>query len=259
MTYGVYFAPISHPAPPAFPTFPQFAPFPHVAPAAPRLAGPPPASVYPQLIHLPFLGAPKAKPVTKPAPRDPLTKYTTAQMRKLALKPSRQFRIPVPFILALAKRESGFKPFGPPSTAGAEGLMQILPNTGRFIAKFLGQPPKRALLPDWQDPAWNVRAGTFYYSVQLKRFKDWRDALVAYVAGPARAEEIGGYNGANAKIRSYVDDIGRGFVAYGGNPAWLKKNTRAAALVKRETNEMDDLVLFGAIAAAALVLGMAFA
>jgi soluble lytic murein transglycosylase-like protein len=69
------------------------------------------------------------------------------------------------------------------SPAGAHGLMQLMPRTGREVARELG----RHYLPF--DPEFNIHAGTYYFAQLLRRF-DWnlRLALAAYNSGPATVE-----------------------------------------------------------------------
>ena len=71
------------------------------------------------------------------------------------------------------------------SSVGAQGLMQIMPNTGRWIAKKLGQGEFKT--EDLHDMKTNIRFGTFY----LKSVSDDLDgsqamASAAYNAGPNR-------------------------------------------------------------------------
>jgi len=72
------------------------------------------------------------------------------------------------------------------SPVGAIGLMQIMPETGSWIAEQLGVDefdPIRLV-----DPEINLRFGTWYLASLLARFGTPRVALAAYNAGPSRAE-----------------------------------------------------------------------
>lgn len=67
------------------------------------------------------------------------------------------------------------------SPAGARGLAQLMPATGR------------ALGVDWRDPLANLEGGARYLRQQLDRFGgDVEKALAAYNAGPGRVERAGG-------------------------------------------------------------------
>ena len=84
-------------------------------------------------------------------------------------------------IRAVMRQESAFRPCAV-STAGAMGLMQIMPAT----AETLG-------LEDAFSPGENVEAGARYLKLLLDRYHgDRRLALGAYNAGPNRVDNAGG-------------------------------------------------------------------
>ena len=89
-------------------------------------------------------------------------------------------------VLATIRMESAFRP-GARSSAGALGLMQVMPATGRRIAKAAGVrvSGRRTLL----NPEKNILLGTAYLRHLLDRLHG-HPALVsaAYNAGPHRAE-----------------------------------------------------------------------
>lgn len=70
------------------------------------------------------------------------------------------------------------------SAANAYGLMQIIPDTGRTVARMIGlRPFSTASLTD---PEVNVRIGTQYFKDLLARFGGAHFALAGYNAGPHR-------------------------------------------------------------------------
>jgi len=88
------------------------------------------------------------------------------------------------FVAGLIRQESLFQP-AIRSHAGATGLMQIMPATGRGLAREMGIRGFQTVL--LEEPETNVAMGTRYIAQQLRRF-DGRaeDALAAYNAGASR-------------------------------------------------------------------------
>jgi len=74
------------------------------------------------------------------------------------------------------------------SPVGARGLMQIMPETGRQIARKLNEPWQSA--SSLFDPDTNIKYGTFYYKQMLNRFNgNFALAAAAYNAGPNRVDK----------------------------------------------------------------------
>jgi soluble lytic murein transglycosylase len=89
-----------------------------------------------------------------------------------------------PFIVAaLAAQESTFDP-QIRSSANAVGLMQIIPPTGRRLARRVGMRnfTERAL----ENPEINARLGTRYFGDMVKEFGGYHYALAGYNAGEHR-------------------------------------------------------------------------
>lgn len=88
-------------------------------------------------------------------------------------------------MLAVIRAESRFDAFAV-SPAGALGLMQIMPETGREFADRVGVV--------WRgsgtlfDPVANVKIGSAYLRFLHERYGSWPRALAAYNWGPARIE-----------------------------------------------------------------------
>jgi len=88
-------------------------------------------------------------------------------------------------VAAVILQESSFDP-GALSRAGARGLMQVMPATGRTIARAKGQRYKRAAL---YDPDTSLDFGTHYLRQMSDRFDgDVEKVLAAYNAGPHRVD-----------------------------------------------------------------------
>jgi len=89
--------------------------------------------------------------------------------------------LPPALVAAVIDRESGFDPDAR-SAPGAVGLMQVMPETARWIAT---RPEAPAAPPDrLDDPAVNIAYGTWYLRYLSARFPGDRvAALAAYNAG----------------------------------------------------------------------------
>jgi len=87
-------------------------------------------------------------------------------------------------VAAVIQQESTFDPSAV-SGAGAHGLMQLLPSTGRGLARGVGI--KRLQVKQLHDPAIGLRLGTIYLREMIDRFGGKVErALAAYNAGPHR-------------------------------------------------------------------------
>ncbi len=90
-------------------------------------------------------------------------------------------------VYAVARQESRFQ-INAVSSAGARGLMQLMPGTARDTAKKLGVAYSPAQLTS--DPIYNARLGTHYLDAQLETFGGSLIlAAAAYNAGPGNANK----------------------------------------------------------------------
>lgn len=88
-------------------------------------------------------------------------------------------------LFALVYQESLFESFST-SYAQAQGLMQVIPATGSWIAQQLNWPDYQN--QDLYRPYISITFGTYYLAVQRDRFDgDLYAALAAYNAGPGRS------------------------------------------------------------------------
>jgi soluble lytic murein transglycosylase len=96
-------------------------------------------------------------------------------------------------VVALIREESGFGE-RVVSSAGAVGLMQLLPKTVDQMVKASGESRG---FPNLDSPAANIGLGTRYLAKMLEEFKgNWAMALAAYNAGPHQVRrwlELWGY------------------------------------------------------------------
>ncbi len=92
-----------------------------------------------------------------------------------------------PFLVAaVVREESSFYPQAR-SRVGARGLMQLMPDTGRAVAKARQIPFPDAEVLD--QPVTNLEIGTTFFGGLLREFGDARLAAAAYNAGPTRVRE----------------------------------------------------------------------
>jgi len=99
---------------------------------------------------------------------------------------SRCFDIDSSIVASVINCESGYNA-NAKSSAGAMGLMQIMPATGEYLAELLG-------LTDFEenkllDVRYNIMLGTFYLSILYKKYKDIPTMLASYNAGPGKVDK----------------------------------------------------------------------
>ena len=88
--------------------------------------------------------------------------------------------LPPEFVAAVVEAESDFRP-RLISEKNAQGLMQIIPSTGRLMGA-----------DDLFNPEENITAGTKYLRYLFDRFGDQKRVLAAYNAGEGNVEKFGG-------------------------------------------------------------------
>ena len=122
-----------------------------------------------------------------------------------------KYDLPPNLLKAVAKVESGFRA-NVTSTAGAMGIMQLMPGTAAGLG-----------VTDAFDPEQNIMGGAKYLRQMLDRFDgDLRLALGAYNAGPGAVAKHGGVPSYSrnyvSKVLGYYDggDITAGIVTYNG-------------------------------------------
>jgi len=99
----------------------------------------------------------------------------------------RDWPVPTELALAVARQESEFND-GAVSSAGAGGLMQLMPRTAESVANGLGvaYEPRRV----GRDGLYNARLGTAYLARMLERYDgSYVLAAAAYNAGPGRVDD----------------------------------------------------------------------
>lgn len=102
--------------------------------------------------------------------------------RELAEREARANQLDPALVMAIIRRESAFNPQAR-SPAAARGLMQLIPGTGRRMARALGEPWSLSSL---YEPAVNIRYGAHYFAGLLRDLGHPALAAAAYNAGPGR-------------------------------------------------------------------------
>jgi soluble lytic murein transglycosylase-like protein len=127
-----------------------------------------------------------APPPAAPAAPEPAAAPAPAadnSPEHLAEQAARKFALPESFIRSVMRAESGFQPAAI-SPKGAIGLMQLMPDTARYLGV------------DARDPQQNAEGGARYLRELLERYQNEPDqvyrALAAYNAGPAAVEKYHG-------------------------------------------------------------------
>ena len=100
---------------------------------------------------------------------------------------SKKYQYDPMFILAVILTESSFRR-GQRSHVGARGLMQVVPFVGKDVATRAGV--------DWEgsqtlyEPEANIKLGTLHLFEQILKFKDIKEALIAYNVGESRLRSM---------------------------------------------------------------------
>jgi soluble lytic murein transglycosylase len=117
-------------------------------------------------------------------PPDLLRRVWPDFFRREVVAAARENDVDPALVWAIIRQESVFGP-DVTSQADARGLMQIIPSTGRALAREVGIED---LSPeDLYDPGLNIRLGTRYAAQLLRRFKKIDLVAAAYNAGPSNA------------------------------------------------------------------------
>lgn len=105
---------------------------------------------------------------------------------------ARETRLPLALLTAVARVESEFREDAI-SSAGARGLLQVMPTTARELELDAGLPAE------------NVLAGARYLRLQFDRFRSSDLALSAYNAGPSAVAGAG--RAPSGETLTYVADV----------------------------------------------------
>ena len=155
-------------------------------------------------------GAPAAKPAASSGTMPPSMAALVAEraaVRSLIVAEADRYGVPRAFALAVAWQESGWQQ-GVVSSAGAVGVMQLLPATGEWVGEAM-----LGMTVDLRDTRQNVRAGVRLLAHYLDRYGGNRDlVLAAYYQGQTAADRHGVF----AVSRPYIASIKALETLFGG-------------------------------------------
>ncbi|MBZ0269780.1 transglycosylase SLT domain-containing protein [bacterium] len=161
------------------------------------------------------------------------------------LRWSEEYGLDPLFVYAVMREESWFDPAAE-SWVGARGLLQIMPSTGRDLARRVGMPGfDRA---DLFDPDVNIRLGTFYLSALLRELdSEPALALSAYNAGKGNAlrwrrsaetDESEAGAGTPEAVRAFDVDRYVAGITYRETYNYVQKVTRSWAIYRHLYGDM---------------------
>jgi len=137
--------------------------------------------------------------------------YPVAYTKQI-LSLANEYEIDPELVAAVIRCESRFRADAV-SPRGAIGLMQIMPETGAWIAQQLTIP--RFEIDQLLEPDLNLRLGMWYLRSLLDRFGTHHDALTAYNAGPSNAERwLNGVETVFPETSVYVKRVARSVPVY---------------------------------------------
>ncbi|MBW2410820.1 MAG: lytic transglycosylase domain-containing protein [Deltaproteobacteria bacterium] len=146
---------------------------------------------------------PSTKPIISGRPNEPVSQSNPVHssendiIERSILQAAQKYNLPPALIKAVIKAESNFDP-GAVSSAGAQGLMQLMPAT----AEELG-------VKNSFDIEQNIDGGSHYLRKMLDKFGgNTKLALAAYNAGPGTVEKYHG-NVPYPETRNYVKRVMR--------------------------------------------------
>ena len=148
----------------------------------------------------PALG--KAHQATVPV--EALQLYYPLDYRPIIEQRAKEQNLPPYLVFAMIRQESAFDATAK-SWAGAQGLMQLMPATGREVAQRLGL---RFSTSNLNDPDFSVRLGTRYFKQVLDMFDGNHVlALAGYNGGPYRIKKLWRQAGSNPELDRFVDGL----------------------------------------------------
>jgi soluble lytic murein transglycosylase-like protein len=130
--------------------------------------------------------------------------YYPLDFRSIIERRAREQELPINLVFAMVRQESAFDAEAR-SWAGARGLMQLMPATGREVAQRLGLRYSTSRL---DDPDFSVRLGTRYFRQVLDMFEGNQElALAGYNGGPYRIKKLWRRAGSRPELDRFVEGL----------------------------------------------------
>ncbi len=127
---------------------------------------------------------------------------------QMVMNAAQQHGVPASLIHAVIQKESGYNP-GATSKRHARGLMQITPETGRFV----GVRDSHRLY----DPQTNINAGAAYLKYLMDMHDTVDEVLAAYNSGPGNVRKYKGVPPFR-ETKRYVRDVKKYFASTATRP-----------------------------------------
>ena len=137
-------------------------------------------------------------------PEDAQRLYYPLDFHEVIARRARERDLSPNLVFAMIRQESAFD-IAAKSRAGARGLMQMMPATGRELAGCLGL---RYSTDRLSDPDYNIRLGTLYIRQVLDMFDGNVElALAGYNGGPYRIKRLWRQAGADPELDRFIDGL----------------------------------------------------
>lgn len=137
-------------------------------------------------------------------PRDALRLYYPLDFQEIITRSAMRQGVEPTVIQAMIRQESAFDT-GARSHAGARGLMQVMPATGRELAHKLGLAFDTSRL---NEPDFSVQLGTAYFRQVLGLFDGNQElALAGYNGGPYRIRRLWTQAAGRVEIDQFVEGL----------------------------------------------------
>ena len=142
---------------------------------------------------------------------------------------STQYGVPLPLLEAVAYSESSYNP-AVTSSAGAQGLMQIMPANDSTLG-----------VTNPFDAQQSANAGAQYLAQLYQQYGDWNTALIAYNEGPGNLASQGPFASSSAYAATILANAG---LSTSSSPAQISTDATTGSGTP-DTTGLDLSTLFG--------------